>query len=271
MAAALACLSSNAMAQQSDDWRKYPLGGTVSVTAEAFFPRLNTRVRLDSTSGVLGTVIDFEQNLGMSETESLPALGISWRFAKKHRLLFEYFALRRSGSAITTAEIRFGDSVFQVNLPIASFIDVDVYSFGYSYSPIFDRKKELTLSAGLNVQDIRTGLKSTGDLGIIEEDSGITAPLPAFGIGGGYAFTDKLIGRASFGLFSFDLGLSDAEQLSGAITTVNAGVEYRAFEHVGFGVRYSYFDLSVDFENAVRLTSIDYSYHGPSIAVIGRF
>ncbi len=37
---------------------------------------------------------------------------------------------------------------------------------------------------------LKFGLIGTGGLGLIEEESGLTAPLPAFGISGGYAFTE---------------------------------------------------------------------------------
>jgi len=161
------------------------MGDRFTISAQAFFPKIDTIVRLDASDGTPGTTIDFEQNLNMSDSETLPALGFVWRFAKKHQLIANIFDLSRSGSAISTSEIRFGDEVFQVDLPIASFFDVQVISVGYAYSFIFDEKKELALSAGLSFQDYKFGLLGTLNLGLIEEESGLTAPLPAFGLTGG--------------------------------------------------------------------------------------
>ena len=118
-------LSAPAIAQNETDWQSWPLADRFTITLNAFFPNLDTKVRLDASDQTPGTTIDFEQNLGMSDTETLPGLGLGWRFAKKHQLELETFTLDRSGSAITTSEIRFGDEVFTVDLPVSSFFDMD--------------------------------------------------------------------------------------------------------------------------------------------------
>ena len=259
-------LSAAALAQSGDEWRDWPLGDPFTISLEAFFPNIDTTVRLDASDGTVGTTIDFEQNLNMSDTETLPALGFTWRFAKKHRLVFDYFDLSRSGSAISTSEIRFGDQVFQADLPISSYFDSRVTNVGYSYSLIFDEKKELALTAGLSIQDIQFGLTGTGNVGIVEEVSGLTAPLPAFGISGGYAFTEKWIGRAALGLFSFDLAVSDETDISGEIVNAMIAIHHKTFENVQFGLQYSFFDVSVKFEDSRRINSINYEYHGPILS-----
>lgn len=259
-------LSATSLAQSGDEWKDWPLGDPFTMSLEAFFPKIDTTVRLDASDGSAGTTIDFEQNLGMSETETLPALGFTWRFAKKHRLVFDYFDLSRSGSAITTSEIRFGDKVFQIELPISSYFDSQVISVAYSYSLIFDEKKELALTAGLSVQDIQFGLIGTGNLGTTEEVSGLTAPLPAFGLTGGYAFTEKWVGRAALGLFTFDLAISDEKDISGEIVNAMIAIHHKTFENVQFGLKYSFFDVRVDFENSRLINSINYEYHGPMLS-----
>ena len=261
-------LSATSLAQSGDEWKDWPLGDPFTISLEAFFPNIDTTVQLDASDGSIGTTIDFEQNLGMSDTETLPALGFTWRFAKRHRLIFDYFDLSRSGSTITTSEIRFGDEVFQIDLPISSYFDAQVTSVGYSYSLIFDEKKELALAVGLSVQDIQFGLIGTGNIGIIEQESGLTAPLPAFGLTGGYAFTEKWIGRAGLGLFAFSLSLSGEEDLSGEIVNAMIAIQHNTFENVHFGLKYSYFDVSVDFEDSRRINSINYEYHGPTLSFV---
>ena len=153
-----------------DEWKSWPLGDPFTIYLAAMFPRIDTKVRVDSPIGEQGTTVDFEQNLGRSDSETLPALGFQWRFAKKHSLRFDIFDLDRSGSAITTTEIRFGDKVFQANLPVASYFDTRVTSIAYSYSLILDEKKELALRAGLSVQDIQLGIIGEGSPGVIEAD-----------------------------------------------------------------------------------------------------
>jgi len=242
------------------------MGDRFTIVLNAFFPKIDTSVRVDASDGTRGTEISFEQNLGMSDTETLPGLGFSWRFAKKHRLIFDVFELDRSGSAIVTNEIRFGGEIFQANLPISSFFDTRVTSIGYSYSLIFDEKKELALSAGLSVQNIQFGLIGTAGPGIIEQDVGLTAPLPAFGLAGGYAFTDKWILRGGLGVFAFSFDLSDEEDVSGEIINATVAMQHNTFENVHFRLSYSYFDVNVEFRDDRRLSAIAYEYHGPMLS-----
>ncbi len=101
---AILSLSAPAMAQDKNDWQSWPLADRFTIGVDASFPNLDTRVRIDASDSSPGTTIDFEQNLGMSDTETLPALSASWRFAKKHQLSLDIFNLDRSGSAITATK-----------------------------------------------------------------------------------------------------------------------------------------------------------------------
>jgi hypothetical protein len=268
----LVCTITPAVAvEQDDEWEDWPLGSELVFSANAFVPNLATTVRVDASDGTPGTVISFEQALGLSDTETLPSFSFSWRFAKKHRLGLGYFSLNRSGSAVAETEIRFGDEVFEVDLPISTFFDTNVMSLGYSYSFIFDEKKQIALSVGVSVQDITFGLRGDAGANLIEAESGVTAPLPAFGISGGYAFTEKWTLRGSAGLFSFKLAVDDEDDLQGQIVDASLGLYHHTFEHVHFGASYSYFDVAADFGNKDNFNSLDYRYHGPMLTVSAVF
>ena len=268
---AVCLISSSAAAQSSDDWQDWLMGRRFEISGDAFFPSLDTKVRVDATDGTPGTVIDFEQNLGMSDTETLPVLSFDWRFAKKHRLNVGYFSLKRSGSTVTITQIRFGDTVFDVNLPISSFFDIDVTSLAYSYSLLFDERKELAISVGLSVQDASFGIIGNAGQGLIQAASGITAPLPAFGLSGGYVFTDKLFLRAGVGVFAFKLALSDEDELQGEIVNAMVGIYHQTFENVRFGLSYRLSDINAGFGNATGFNSLEYRYQGPALGVTGSF
>jgi hypothetical protein len=267
----LLSLSATAVAQDQDDWQSWPLADRFTISVVAFFADLNTQVRVDVLDGARGTTIDFEQNLGMSDTETLPGFAASWRFAKKHKLVLDAFRLDRSGSAIAVTDITIGDETFGANLPISSFLDMTVTSLGYSYSLVFDEKKELAISAGLSLQDIEFGFLGTGTLGIIEVQSGITAPVPSFGLNGGYTFTDKWVGKAGIGLFSFDLDISNEDELSGEVLNGFVSIEHLTFEHVHFGLSYNYFDVRVEWTESELDTTMGYVYQGPMLTVRASF
>lgn len=126
-------------------------------------------------------------------------------------------------------------------------------------------RKELALAAGLSVQDISVGLLGTG-VGVIDEQAGLTAPLPAFGLTGAYAFTERWIGRAGLAYFGFSLSLDDAGDLSRESVNANISIKHHTFEHVQCGLQYSFFDVRVEFEDLQRISSIDYSYQSPMLS-----
>jgi hypothetical protein len=268
---AILFLSGSAIAQDENEWRSWPLADHFTLDVNAMFPNLDTRVRVDASDASPGTTIDFEQNLGMSDTETLPAIGFSWRFAKKHQLALTAFVLDRSGSAITATDISIGDETIAVNLPVSSFFDMSVIDLKYSYSLVFDEKKELVIGVGLSIQDISFGLIGNGPLGIIEVESGLTAPLPTFDVRGRYAFTDKWIGKLGFGVFSLDLAISDEEELSGEVLVGVVSIQHNTFEHVYFGLSYNYFDVRVDWKENNLVNSVGYIYQGPMLSVTAAF
>ena len=268
---AILLLSNSAIAQTENEWQSWPLANHFTIDVGAMFPKLDTRVRVDASDTSLGTTIDFEQNLGMSDTETLPVIGFNWRYAKKHQLNLAAFKLDRSGSAITPTNISIGDETFPVDLPISSFLDMSVINLKYSYSLVFDEKKELTFGAGLSIQDISFGLLGGVDLGIIEYASGFTAPLPTFDLRGRYAFTDKWIGHLGIGVFSFDLAISDEEELSGDVLNVHASIQHNTFEHVYFGLSYNFIDVNVDWSKNGLVNSVGYEYWGPMLTVTTAF
>ena len=264
-------LSTSAVAQDSDDWTKWPMGSRFKIMVGAYIPQLDTKVRVDRSNGRTGTSVDFESNLGMRDTAIVPVVTFAWRFARRHHLAASYFELHRDGSEITQTEIRIGDTVFNVNLPVSSFFDIEALSASYHYSVLFDAKKELTLGIGLAVQDLTFGFQGNQGGNITAETSELTAPLPTFGLSGGYAFTDKWIFRGSVGVFAISLNWEDADNFGGTIVDVNAALFYQAFKHFRFGLSYNYFDVNVDWTKKGRFVDVNYLYHGPTLLFMANF
>ncbi|MFT5501949.1 MAG: hypothetical protein ACI88G_002090 [Woeseiaceae bacterium] len=260
-----------AIAQEEHEWQSWPLVDHFTISLNAMFPHLDTRVRLDATDESPGTVIIFEQNLGMSDTETLPALVLGWRFAKKHTLGLNTLNLDRSGSTVTTSEISIGDEVFTIDLPVSSFIDMTITGIEYSYSLILDERKELALGVGLSVQDISFGLTGNLTAGIVEVGSDVTAPVPTFLIKGGYAFTDKWLGKMGVGFLSFDLALESDDQLGGDVFSGYVAIQHNTFEHVHFALSYQLFDVQIDWIKDGLYTSVGYEYNGPVLSVTAAF
>jgi len=271
--AALLLLSGlgDAFAEERPAWRDDPFGSRFVIGAGPFWARLDTKVRLDSSTGALGTVIDFESTLGMDENDELPLLMGYYRFAKNHRASFQYFKLNRDGAAVSDVPIRFGEVIFPANLPLRSYFDVDVYALSYSYSLIHDEKKELAFNFGLQFQDIEMGIAGSLGPGLISEDADALAPLPTFGGTFDYAFSEKWMFTSSLGVFALELNLGDESEFAGEITQFNVGVAYSAFENVGFALQYNYFRVDVDVTDPDWVGFLKYEYRGPVLSVVAYF
>jgi hypothetical protein len=257
----------DALAQERPAWRDDPLGSQFVLGVGLFGPRLDTKVRLDSSTGLIGTEIDFESTLGMDDNDLLPLVLGYYRVAKKHRINFQYFRLDRHGNSVSDAPIRFGDVIFPANLPLSSFFNVDVYSFGYSYSLIHDEKKELAFNVGLQFQDIEMGIAGNLGPGFIREDADVVAPLPTFGGTFDYAISDKWIFTSLVGVFALEIDFGDDSKFSGEILQINTGVAYKAFKNVAFALQYNYFRVDVDVDDSDWMGSLKYEYRGPVLAI----
>ncbi|MCZ6517823.1 MAG: hypothetical protein O6763_10075 [Gammaproteobacteria bacterium] len=253
-----------AYAQGEPEWRSWPMGERFGLNVGSFFANLETTVRLDGTGGILGTEISFEQDLGLDDTKTRIMAGGYWRFFKKHRLDFSYFNLDRSGDSTSTVNIRFGDEIFQADLPLHVFLDIEVFNLGYSYSILFDEKKELAFGLALSFQDIATGLKGTGVLAGLDvsESSSVLAPLPTFTGRFAYEKTPTWIVDTSMGYFTIDVD-SGGDELSGDIIAANAGVKWQLLKHFHLGLLYQWFRVDVDTKNEAKHLTIEYKYNGP--------
>ena len=253
-----------AYAQGKPEWRSWPMGERFGLSVGTFFANLDTKVRLDGTGGALGTAIDFEQNLGLDDTKTRIMAAGYWRFFKKHRLDFSYFNLDRSGDGTSTVNIRFGDNVFQADLPLHAFLDIEVFNLGYSYSILFDEKKELAFGLALSFQDIATGLKGTGVLAGLDvsESSSVLAPLPTFTGRFAYAITPKWIVDTNIGYFTIEVD-SGGDELSGDVIAANAGIKWQLLKHFHLGLLYQWFRVDVNTKDEAKQLTIEYKYKGP--------
>jgi hypothetical protein len=260
--------SGSAGAKEEPEWRSWPLGERFAFSVGAFKPNIDTTVRAVSTGDINpGAAISFERDLGMSDSTTRPIASANWRFAQRHSLGFMYFNLDRSGDTISQVNIKFGDETITVGLPVESYFDVEVIELQYSYSILFDEKKDLSVGFGISFQDIQTGIRSNDSGNIISEDIDFLAPLPTINARFEYAFTDKWIGLIGLGWLAVEADLGSKEDLEGSIWNSSAGIRYKAFDTVSFTLIYSIFDLDIDYRKRDLAGFIDYKYHGPVLGM----
>ena len=263
------------IAVQADDWEEWPTADRWNIGVGYFVPSLDTLLVVTDATGEIGTAISFEKNLGLDDQRATGLLAVDWRFFKRHGLSYRYFALNRSATTTSTVTIGIGGEFFDVDLPIQSYFDISAHEISYSYSLLFDQKKDLFVGLGISMQDLALGIQGTESSPTPGEDLSTTlastAPLPTLNVGFDYAFSDKWLFQSRLGWLAVKLDLGAEEDLSGEIINANAGILWRAFENVGFFVKYQLFDVDVDYVDADVRFAIDYDYRGPVLGVAASF
>jgi hypothetical protein len=196
---------------------------------------------------------------------------VDWRFFKRHKVSYRYFDLSRNADAESSVAISIGGEEIDITLPVQSFFDITANELAYSFSLLFDERKDLYLGIGLSVQDLNLGVRGTASSPnpgeIVNSQLATTAPLPTLNIGFNYAFNDKWMFVSKLGWLAVEADFATDEKLEGQIINANVGVEWLAFKHVGFFAKYQVFDVDVDITDSDTIFAVDYNYQGPLLGL----
>ena len=262
--------SPNAGAPFLDDRYSFWLGG--------FFPKVDSYIRLDSSSGLPGNEIDFEDTLGLEDGKNVGFGGIRWRMAPRHLIEFELIQLKRSGLVGgVTKPLKIGDYKVRIGAQIESELDVSIGRLTYGYTIINTDRSEVALKAGLHLTELKALLRLSGAVEIdgvlvgtpstvVEEGEDVAAPLPHLGLSYGYAFKPNLGFRAQ-GL-AFAIKINDYE---GTLLDLGLDFQYRPWRRLGVGAGMRYFNITIDDNRGSRLARFQYEYYGPVIYAVYSF
>ena len=200
----------------------------------------DTVFSVSSDVGGLGTVIDYQRDLGGESGNTIPRIDAYYRFNERHRIDFTAFSIDRSGSRTLTIDppIIIGDEDFSGG-NINSDIKYTLYKLGYAYSFYHSPKVELSVSAGLNITSYE--LKFNDGTNKVEA-ADVTAPLPMFGLHVGYAITPKW--SVEFVSEAFFIDIEDT--FSGSLVSYELSTEYKLFKQFAIGAGLAKLGTDVD-------------------------
>jgi hypothetical protein len=243
-----------------DKW-KFELGG--------YFPSVNTELQIDGIDP--GNDLDLEDKLGFDDSDALWRLDGYWRFFKKHRLGFGYYAFNRDASVTLDEEIEIGDEVFPIGARVDSELNLGFYSFDYMYSYFQGEKWEL--SAGLGAYWVDFEFSAAGKLAIGDEETedffestDFNGPLPFLKLGFEYYITPKWLAIIKGGFFALEVG-----DIDGTLLNLGAKLEYQFTKTFGLGLGYDGFRIDVTADDGDLKTDIVYRYHGLQAYGVLRF
>lgn len=218
----------------------------------------DTQFSINSPSG-LGTVIDYNRDLGGDTRDTIPRIDAYYRFNPRHRIDFTTFAIDRKGTRTLAIDVTIEDQNYFASETLNSDIEYTLYKLGYGYSFYHSPKVELTITAGLNITSY--DLKFANDAGDKVESAGFTAPLPMFGLRMGYAITPKW--SVHYVAESFFIEFEDS--IKGALINYELKTEYKLFKNFAIGAGLARIGSSVEVNDDDWKGKVSDSYRGYTI------
>jgi len=234
------------------------------VSAGLFFTLNNTVIQVGSEDGDRGTTIDFENDLGFSQSTGTGLGSLQWRASRRSRFDLNYYHIDRTSTKILDKDIEFRDTTFKLNSSVKAFFNTDIFQFAYGYAFLLSPKYEVGLSIGAHIVSAKTGIGLNTTLGSVsaEQDFGFTAPLPDIGVWGGYAISDKWAINGLFNYLSLTVG-----NIKGSLFSYEGSVTYKILNNLSATAGYMGLDFKVDAKNERSKGYFKWGYNGPSLTV----
>jgi hypothetical protein len=205
----------------------------------AFFADQNMKTEFEVTVGEIDVIVDFEDDLGLRDSQSVFRFAAFYEFNERHRLDLDIFDLSQNAVVTGTRDIEWGDTVFPISAELSTALDLTIYKAAYTYNLLRREKYKLGVTGGFYVADVALHLNL---LESDEEERGdLTAPLPVLGFRGEYFISDRWRASASAEWFGVKIN-----QYEGYLHDFLIGIDYRFGDHAAVGLGYN--DVEIDVE-----------------------
>jgi hypothetical protein len=225
------------------------------ISLGAFITDQDMKTELGVNFGDASLRVDFEDDLGFKDSQSVGRLAAFYKFNERHQLDFDIFDLSQSSVAVLEDEIKWGDVTFPVDAEVATSLDLGIYKIAYTYFPVHKEKGKFGLTGGFYVADIGLRLRILPD--DIQEVGAVTAPLPVLGFRGEYYFSERWRGSASIEWFGLEI-----DDYDGHLQDSMIGIDYLMTEHIALGLGYNHVEIDVDATDKALRADLIWQYSG---------
>lgn len=246
---ALSLFSSIAQATTSVDAFDKAFSDTFKIRMGGYLVSRQDTVLSATTSSLVGTKINFQDDLGMQSKSNSFRLGSHYRFNDAHKIEFSYYSIKNSMDKKIQESLIFNGVTYSAGVEVTSHLDLDIYKLNYAYSFYHSEKVELALAAGLHIMGVKTGLSGSasknGNLASYTKQS-ITflAPLPVLGFRLDYALTPRFHINGAFDYFGISY-----EDFKGSFSDILVTAEYQLFDHWSAGLGLNITALNIEVQN----------------------
>lgn len=231
----------------------------------AFLPSKDFKIRVDGE--IPGRDIDFGQKADVSDNEASASFVFRWKFGEKWSVSGQYWGTEDDGEAVLTEDVTWGDNVLQAGSNVGAGVSTDIARifFGREFFTDADYH-EFGLGAGLHWLQIEAYLDGEFFLngestGFRREQVSADLPLPNIGAWYWYSFSPRWLLTTHLDWFSASI-----DKYSGSLWDAGVGINFQAWEHVGFGLSYKYFKIDADVEESDWYGKAEVTHDGPFLS-----
>lgn len=222
----------------ADDRYRNPIDDRFRLTGGAFFASAATSLRLDGAVPDSGTLINMEDDLGLSSKSTLPDIEIWIGMRERHRVRLNFFKLDRSASQNITRDLVIRGDTYQIDDLVESTFNLRMLSFTYSYAFIHSPHIDLAGSFGLNVVEFNArALARARAFDQAEDNAG---PFPTIGLDLLVPISQRFYAEARAEYLKVSI-----QNFDGSAENLHAGFLYRVRENLALGVGYRKFNINV--------------------------
>lgn len=234
-------------------------GNHFEITAYITWARMNSGMTMTGPNGLIGARLSLEDLLGFDKYFAIPSFNIKYSFTRRSSIYVEYYNIYRSIKKDLQKDFEFGDITVPADVgTLKLYFNTDIFSIGYMYSFINNKKANLSFFANIFVLKVGTGIDI--DKENVSEKYSFTAPLPSIGYYFNYEIAKNFQFVASQSFFFLEL-----DGFGGFINNARLSIDYKVakWARIGFGL--NYYNLEVKASSNNYNLNIEYNFSGPQL------
>ena len=266
--------SSGAFAQQVDRLQQ-----TLWLRVGAFHANVDSLVRFDyfgtPSLGISGAsaTLDFEDNLGLSASKTVPDALIGLRVGDRWRFEVEGYRLSRSGTRqLLDRAVVIGNTTYNIAASLNTSLDVSVARLNAGFSFLKTDHAEAGLAVGVQQTHYRLAFIGVGSVtglppaeaSIVEEDSG---PIPTIGLYGTLGLSPSWSVSVRVAYLPVN-----SRRVKGGLDNFQANFYYAIDKHWSAVLGYRVVDYKVATNNYGEFGArLEYRFRGPQLMLEAGF
>lgn len=265
--ASILLLGSGAAAAQTPDYHPV-LSDRFILTVGAFRSSNSFKISADGNRQTRSDV-DFGDTVGVSDTSTLVNAQLRWKFGseKKWSLWGQYFSNNATGDATLTEDVDWNDLTFKEGTYVAAGVKLAIARVFVGRSFVLNDQNDFGVGIGIHNLDLSAFIE--GEVIIDDQTTGTrrgdvkgSQILPNIGAWYNFSPASRWLLHARVDWISADIGNYD-----GTLWNTSAGVNFQAWDHVGFDLSWQYFNLNLNVDKRDWNGGADMTYNGPVFSV----